>query len=299
MLRDYQQDLYRKTVEEFKRGKRRVLVVAPCGAGKSYLFAEMVRRTAGECLVLVHRNELKQQHQELFQNLGIENARIETYQTESRRLGEYKTPRLLIVDEAHLSRSNSWQKIIEYYNTWTVGMSATPCRLDGKPLGQIYSSLVQGVDTRWLIEHQRLAPYEYYAPTLVETEGLRTLAGDYVASDLEALMTGRAIYGDVIKSYHLGNSRAKLIGSELEAVLFLCINNNRHATCHADDGLVAHEGRHGNDNLVTGVNKAAHGNVDRLTTADGDKNLGGIVVKVEAALHISCHLEAKLGQTRI
>ena len=201
MLRDYQQDLYRKTVEEFKRGKRRVLVVAPCGAGKSYLFAEMVRRTAGECLVLVHRNELKQQHQELFQNLGIENARIETYQTESRRLGEYKTPRLLIVDEAHLSRSNSGQKIIEYYSTWTVGMSATPCRLDGKPLGQIYNSLVQGVDTRWLIEHQRLAPYEYYAPTLVETEGLRTLAGDYVASDLEALMTGRAIYGDVIKSY--------------------------------------------------------------------------------------------------
>ena len=201
MLRDYQQDLYQKTVSSFKNGKRRVLVVAPCGAGKSYLFAEMVKRTAGECLVLVHRNELKQQHLELFQNLGIENARIETYQTESRRLGEYKTPRLLIVDEAHLSRSNSWQKIIEYYNTWTVGMSATPCRLDGKPLGQIYDSLVEGVDTKWLIEHQRLAPYEYYAPTLVETDGLRTLAGDYVVSDLEELMTGRAIYGDVIKTY--------------------------------------------------------------------------------------------------
>ena len=87
MLRDYQQDLYQKTVSSFKNGKRRVLVVAPCGAGKSYLFAEMVKRTAGECLVLVHRNELKQQHLELFQNLGIENARIETYQTESRRLG--------------------------------------------------------------------------------------------------------------------------------------------------------------------------------------------------------------------
>ena len=201
MLRDYQQDLYQKTVSSFKNGKRRVLVVAPCGAGKSYLFAEMVKRTAGECLVLVHRNELKQQHLELFQNLGIENARIETYQTESRRLGEHKTPRLLIVDEAHLSRSNSWQKIIEYYNTWTVGMSATPCRLDGKPLGQIYDCLVEGVDTKWLIEHQRLAPYEYYAPTLVETDGLRTLAGDYVVSDLEELMTGRAIYGDVIKTY--------------------------------------------------------------------------------------------------
>lgn len=201
MLRDYQQDLYKKTVDAFKAGKRRVLVVAPCGAGKSYLFAEMVRRTAGECLVLVHRNELKQQHKELFNSLGIENARIETYQTECKRLGEYQTPRLLIVDEAHLSRSNSWQKIIEYYNTWTVAMSATPCRLDGKPLGQIYESLVQGVDAQWLIEHKRLAPYEYYAPTLVEADGIRTVAGDYVVSELEELMTGRAIYGDVIETY--------------------------------------------------------------------------------------------------
>ena len=201
MLRDYQQVLYRKTVDAFKAGKRRVLVVAPCGAGKSYLFAEMVRQTAGECLVLVHRNELKHQHKELFQSLGIENARIETYQTESKRLGEYKTPRLLIVDEAHLSRSNSWQKIIEFYNTWTVGMSATPCRLDGKPLGDIYQALVEGVDVSWLIEHKRLAPYEYYAPTLVETDGLRTMAGDYVVTELEELMTGRAIYGDVIETY--------------------------------------------------------------------------------------------------
>ena len=201
MLRDYQQDLYRKTVDAFKAGKRRVLVVAPCGAGKSYLFAEMVRQTAGECLVLVHRNELKQQHKELFQSLGIENARIETYQTESKRLGDYQTPRLLIVDEAHLSRSNSWQKIIEFYNIWTVGMSATPCRLDGKPLGDIYEDLVQGVDVSWLIEHKRLAPYEYYAPTLVETDGLRTMAGDYVVTELEELMTGRAIYGDVIRTY--------------------------------------------------------------------------------------------------
>lgn len=30
-LRDYQVDLYRKTVDAFKEGKRRVLVVAPCG----------------------------------------------------------------------------------------------------------------------------------------------------------------------------------------------------------------------------------------------------------------------------
>ncbi len=200
MLRDYQQDLYNKTVSSFKQGYRRPLVVAPCGAGKSYLFAEMARRTNGEVLVLVHRNELKQQHMELFQNLGI-TARVETYQTEYKRLGCYPNPRLLIVDEAHLSRSNTWQKIIEYYDTFTVGFTATPVRLDGRPLGDIFDTLITGVDVRWLIENKRLAPYEYYAPTTVDTSGVKTVAGDYVVSDLERLMNERAIYGDIVENY--------------------------------------------------------------------------------------------------
>lgn len=201
MLRDYQLDLYNKTVSSFKQGYRRPLVVAPCGAGKSYLFSEMARNTTGDVLVLVHRNELKQQHVSLLETLGITNTRVETYQTEYRRLGQYPKPRLLIVDEAHLSRSNTWQKIIEYYDTFTVGFTATPVRLDGRPLGDIFDTLIVGVDVRWLIENKRLAPYEYYAPSTVDTSGLRTVAGDYVVSDLERLMNERAIYGNIIKSY--------------------------------------------------------------------------------------------------
>jgi superfamily II DNA or RNA helicase len=199
-LRDYQLDLFRKTAEAFKKGQRRVLVVAPCGAGKSYIFAEMARQTRGDTLILVHRNELKQQHTELLGSLGI-MARVETYQTEYKRMKDRPRPSLLIVDEAHLSKSNTWQKIIEYYNTYTVGFSATPVRLDNRPLGSIYETLVQGVDTRWLIDHHYLAPYEYYAPISVDTSELRVSCGDYVVSDLEKLMTERAIYGDVIESY--------------------------------------------------------------------------------------------------
>jgi superfamily II DNA or RNA helicase len=201
MLRDYQLDLYNKTVSSFRQGYYRPLVVAPCGAGKSYLFSEMARNTAGDVLALVHRNELKQQHRELLAKLGIKNTRVETYQTESKRLGQHPKPRLLIVDEAHLSRSNTWQRIIEYYDTYTVGFTATPVRMDGRPLGDIFDTLIVGVDVRWLIENNRLAPYEYYAPTRVDTEFLPTARGDYVVSDLERLMNERAIYGNVIESY--------------------------------------------------------------------------------------------------
>ncbi len=200
-LRDYQNDLFQKTSEAFKNGFRRPLIVAPCGAGKSYLFAEMIRRTKGEVLVLTHRQELKQQHEELLRNLGITNARVAMVLTEYNRRGKYPTPALIVTDEAHLSRSNSWQKVIEYYDTYTVGFTATPIRLDGKPLGDIFDVLIEGVDVRWLIDHQRLAPYEYYAPTTVDTSGLRTVCGDYAVSDLERLMNERAIYGNVVEAY--------------------------------------------------------------------------------------------------
>lgn len=201
MLREYQLDLFQKTQSAFLQGYRRPLVVAPCGAGKSYLFAEMVRKTKGEALVLTHRQELKEQHEALFRSLGIENARVSMILTEANRLGQYPTPSLIVADEAHLSRSNSWMKVIRHYDTWTVGMTATPVRLDGKPLGDVFDAMVEGVDVKWLVEHNNLAPYEYYAPTLIETDGLRTLAGDYVVSDLEKLMNERAVYGDVIETY--------------------------------------------------------------------------------------------------
>ena len=201
ILRDYQQDLLDKIFMHLAVGYRRPLVVAPCGAGKSYIFAELIRRTKGEALVLTHRQELLRQHEQLFQNLGITNVRVAMILTEANRLGQYPTPVLIVTDEAHLSRSNSWVKVIDHYDTFTVGFTATPVRLDGKPLNSVYDTLIEGVDVRWLIDNHRLAPYEYYAPTLVDTSGLRTIAGDYVVSDLERLMNERAIYGDVLRNY--------------------------------------------------------------------------------------------------
>ena len=160
--------------------------------------------------MLTHRQELKEQHEKLFRSLGITNARVAMILTEANRLGQHEKPALIVTDEAHLSRSNSWMRVLEHYNAWTVGFTATPVRLDGKPLGDVYSTLIEGVDVKWLIANQNLAPYEYYAPTLVETDGLRTVAGDYVVSDLEKLMNERAIYGDIIESYRkfAGGERA-------------------------------------------------------------------------------------------
>lgn len=176
--------------------------------------------------MLTHRQELKEQHAELFRELQIHNARVAMILTEANRLGEYPKPALIVTDEAHLSRSNSWMKVIEHYDTYTVGFTATPIRLDGKPLGDIFDTLLTGVDTRWLIENKRLAPYEYYAPTLVDTSGLRTAAGDYVVSDLERLMNERAIYGNVIDSY-------RRFAAGERAIVYCVSVEHARATAHA------------------------------------------------------------------
>ena len=200
-LRDYQRDLYNKARAEFIAGHKRVLVTAPCGAGKSYLFAAMAEQARGQVLILTHRRELLDQTSALLRENGITNARTAMILTEANHLGEHEKPALIITDEAHLSLSNSWQTVLDYYDAPTVGFTATPVRLDGRPLSDTYTSLVQGVSVRWLIDHERLAPFEYYAPTAVETDDLRVQRGDYVISDLETLMTDRAIYSDVLASW--------------------------------------------------------------------------------------------------
>jgi superfamily II DNA or RNA helicase len=53
---------------------------------------------------------------------------------------------LVIIDECHLSVSASFKQIVEHYHGATIiGLTATPIRLDGRGLGEIYKEIVQVV----------------------------------------------------------------------------------------------------------------------------------------------------------
>ena len=71
MLRDYQTELLNKIFSSFREGYRRPLVVAPCGAGKSYLFVELIKRTRGEALILTSDGV---QAEEVLHRLRIDPA---------------------------------------------------------------------------------------------------------------------------------------------------------------------------------------------------------------------------------
>ena len=149
-------------------------------------------------LILAHRNILLDQHRKLI----TEGARIESVFTEVNHLGEHGKVDLIIIDEAHLSGCESYQKVCSYYSTAKiVGFTATPSRLDGKPLS-LFQQLIIGVSADDLINRGYVAPYDLYAPKLnIDLSNVSQPGGDFNSSELGEVMTDRKIYGDIVSNY--------------------------------------------------------------------------------------------------
>lgn len=205
ILRDYQQDIFDKTTQAFRSGAKGVCCTLPCRSGKSYIMAEMIDRAKGKVLVLAHRHTLINQHKELLSSLGVltDKVRVESVFTEANRLDKHKPDDvdLIIIDEAHLSEAASYRKVCEFYNCKRVLFTATPARLDGKPL-TLADTLVTGITASELITRGAISDYDYYAPDLgIDTDSVEMVAGEYHNGQLTEIMCQSAIYGDVLKYY--------------------------------------------------------------------------------------------------
>ena len=212
MLRDYQQDIFNKSIDAFRNGSKGVCCVLPCRSGKSFVMARMIKGAKGNVLVLAHRHTLINQHKELLDSLGVltDKVRVESVFTEASRLGRYAPNEvdLIIIDEAHLSEAMSYRKVCEYYDCKRVLFTATPARLDGKPL-TLADTLITGITANELIELGAISDYDYYAPDLnLNIDNVDMVAGEYNNGQLTDLMCQSAIYGDVLKYYRqLGENR--------------------------------------------------------------------------------------------
>lgn len=212
MLRDYQKDIFDKSIDAFRNGSKGVCCVLPCRSGKSYIMARMIKGAKGNVLVLAHRHTLINQHKELLKGLGVltDNVRVESVFTETKRLGRYTKDSvdLIIIDEAHLSEAMSYRRVCEYYDCKRVLFTATPARLDGKPL-TLADTLITGITATELIGMGAISDYDYYAPDLnLNIDNVDMVAGEYNNGQLTELMCQTAIYGDVLKYYRqLGDNR--------------------------------------------------------------------------------------------
>ena len=157
--RPYQSRAIAKVREAYAGGSRAVCLVAPCGAGKTHL-AEMICRTAKvPVLFLVHRIELQEQAER-----RIPGVRVVTIQG-LLSSGERPEAGIVIIDEAHHIVSQVWRTLADHYRaSLIVGLTATPERSDGTPLGDIFDHMVVAAKYSELIAGGWLVPAELFAP---------------------------------------------------------------------------------------------------------------------------------------
>lgn len=197
-LRDYQQDIYNKIRQELKIHKG-VCAVLPCRSGKSWIMKEITEKAClkgSKVLILAHRRLLLSQHKKI-----IENARLESVFTEVNHLGEHGRVDLIIIDEAHISGAETYQKVCNYYDCKRVLFTATAKRLDNKPLS-LADVIINGVSGDELIERRLISKYDLYAPKLdIDLKKVSMSGSDFNNTELGEVMLDRKIYGDIIKYY--------------------------------------------------------------------------------------------------
>lgn len=252
-LRDYQQRLIDDAAYEFQQGKQRVCAVAPCGAGKTITVGWMAQATAlksRRTLFLVHRQELIKQSIDTFAAMHIRHGVIATkyardyeplvqigsVQTVARRLGEIPAPEFIVIDECHHATASTWRKILDRFpEAKVLGVTATPERLGGHGLGDIFEALVIGPSVKELVSWGNLAPYQYYAPPAkFDANEVRIKFGEYVRADLEMQMDQSAVIGDVIDNYN------KLASGRRAVCYCVSLAHSRHiAASFCDAGIAA------------------------------------------------------------
>ena len=219
-LRDYQKQLIEDVREEFRQGRKKTCLVAPCGAGKTVIMAHMAARAASRgqrVLFTVHRTELIDQSSKALIDMGVHHGLIAAgypadfslpVQVGSifsiiRRLEQMQAPDLIIFDEAHHCKASSWLKLLQFYpDSCVVGLTATPMRMGGDGLGDIFDSLTIGPTVKQLTTSGRLAPFKYYAPPVkANLNGVRVKYGEYVKSDVAYAMDQANVIGDAIETY--------------------------------------------------------------------------------------------------
>lgn len=240
VLRWYQADLKIKC--QLSLTSQNTLAVLPTGGGKTVLFGAIVSEHPGASLCIAHRQELVGQisqalarngvrHriiapqsviraicQEHLAELGVcyydanASAGVAGVDTLLRRSDDwFRQVTLQVHDEAHhLLRENKWGKAATMLpNARILGVTATPCRADGKGLGKhadgVFEVMHVGPTMRELINWGYLTDYRVIcAPTHIEMARAKISAsGDYVLDRGEGKKAVRAssLIGDVVREY--------------------------------------------------------------------------------------------------
>jgi superfamily II DNA or RNA helicase len=220
ILRPYQVHDVAAIRSAYAAGQRAPLYVAPTGSGKTVLFSHVTQGAVAKgnrIMVLTHRQELVGQISRTFTEIGVDHgyvvsdrpmnqaplAQIASVQTLVRRLGKIIPPDLIIIDEAHHSNAGSWKAVTSHFkDSKLLGVTATPERLDGKGLSEIFSTLIRGPEVSDLIEQGYLSKPVYFCPPGgADMNGVHAVAGDFNKHEANDVVDKPKIVGCAVDHY--------------------------------------------------------------------------------------------------
>jgi DNA repair protein RadD len=236
-LRPYQQEVIDELERQVAAGIRRILITAPTGSGKTIIASEIIRRATAQfkrTVLIAHRNELLTQARDKLQAFDVyagiikagrekdlrpqalvQVAGIQTLHARAVRVKSIELPpaEVIFIDEAHHVRARTYQAIVDAYpNAIIIGLTATPCRGDGRGLGNAFDAMIECPQISQLITLGHLVKLKIFAPPPPDLRGVQVAAtGDYVIRQLSDRMDTDQLVGDVVEHWLKHSQRRRTV----------------------------------------------------------------------------------------
>ena len=210
-LFDYQEDM-KERIEKALRLHRSVMAQMPTGTGKTYLLTAVIdsfvsHNPMEKVWIVAHRRELVSQIDETVRKFHsyyasntsslLSSVKAMSIQWLMRHYDEIEEePGMIVIDEAHHTLAKTYKEMWERFpKAKFLGLTATPCRLNGKGFTDLFDVLVQSWDVPEFISKGRLATYDFVSiksdgvtQRLIDSLQKRGADGDYQNKEMDMLL---------------------------------------------------------------------------------------------------------------
>ena len=210
-LFDYQENM-KERIEKALRLHRSVMAQMPTGTGKTYLLTAVIdsfvsNNPKEKVWIVAHRRELVSQIDETVRKFHsysasntsslLSSVKAMSIQWLSKHYDEIEEePGLIVIDEAHHALAKTYKEMWERFpKAKFLGLTATPCRLNGKGFTDLFDVLVQSWAVPEFISKERLATYDFVSiksdgvtQRLINSLQKRGADGDYQNKEMDMLL---------------------------------------------------------------------------------------------------------------
>ena len=210
-LFDYQEDM-KEGIEKALCLHRSVMAQMPTGTGKTYLLTAVIdsfvsNNPMEKVWIVAHRRELVSQIDETVRKFHsystsntsslLSSVKAVSIQWLAKHYDEIEEePGMIVIDEAHHALAKTYKEMWERFpDAKFLGLTATPCRLNGKGFTDLFDVLVQSWDVPEFISKGRLATYDFVSiksdgvtQRLIDSLQKRGADGDYQNKEMDMLL---------------------------------------------------------------------------------------------------------------